>query len=153
MSLSLDLRELLSYKPNWGRLERQKGQKMEDEHAGSWGQVCWVLQWRHTTASLLLLLCFFSLFFKTLLLFYSLKPLSLDLHCPMFPLISNITPKVSDLKLTDTQQQPPAASAIAASSIISASKQPDPPPPSASLLYTVANKEVEAQFSGRGMTL
>jgi hypothetical protein len=71
----------------------------------------------------------------------------------MFPLISNITPKVSDLKLTDTQQQPPAASAIAASSIISASKQPDPPPPSASLLYTVANKEVEAQFSGRGMTL
>jgi hypothetical protein len=28
-----------------------------------------------------------------------------------------------------------------------------PCPPSASLLYTVVNKEVEQQFSGRGVTL
>jgi hypothetical protein len=33
-------------------------------------------------------------FFKILLLFYSLESLSLDLHCPMFPL------KISVLRLT-----------------------------------------------------
>jgi hypothetical protein len=69
-------------------MEMQKGQKIEDKHAKRWGQVCWVLGWRHTTAALLLFFFlyfpsflyslkpyFFSLFLRTLLLFYSLKPL------------------------------------------------------------------------------
>jgi hypothetical protein len=56
---------------------------------------------------------FFSLFFKTLLPFYSLKSWSSDFHCPMFPLISNITPEVSVHRLTDAQQ--PAAAAAASS--------------------------------------
>jgi hypothetical protein len=120
----------------------RKGQMIEDKHAQSWGQVSWVLGWRHT--SFLLLFFYFSLFFKAFLLFYSLKSQSLDLHCPIFPLISNITPKVSVLRLTDT------ATLL---------KQPTPQPanqlhpPSVSLLYTVANKEVEPQFSSRGVTL
>jgi hypothetical protein len=59
------------------------------------------------------LLCFFSSlffkvllpksFFKTLLLFYSLKSLSLKSLCPMFSLISL---KVSALRFADKQQQP-----------------------------------------------
>jgi hypothetical protein len=53
--------ELLCYCSNWGRLKIQKGQMIESRHAESWGQVYWVLGWRHTTALLLL----FS---------YSLKP-------------------------------------------------------------------------------
>jgi hypothetical protein len=45
----------------------QKGQKIEDKAAESWGQVCWVLGWIRPTASLLL----FSiiLFLKNFLLF------------------------------------------------------------------------------------
>jgi hypothetical protein len=85
----------------------QKGQMIEDRHAESWGQVCWVLRCRYTAVSLLLFsinssftLLLFSLFFKdlllkscfkTLFLFYSLKSLSLDLLCPIFSLISSIT--------------------------------------------------------------
>jgi hypothetical protein len=29
----------------------KKGQKTEDKHAESWGQIGWTLGWRHTTAS------------------------------------------------------------------------------------------------------
>jgi hypothetical protein len=88
--------------------------------AGSWGQVCWVLGWKCTPDSLLLfyfssLLCFFSLFFKTFLLFYSLKSQSSDLHCPMFSLICSITPEVPGLRLTDTQQQQQQTTSHAAS--------------------------------------
>jgi hypothetical protein len=137
----------------------QKGQKIEDKHAGTWGQVCWVLGWRHTTALLLLFyfsyFASFSLFFETLRLFYSLKSWSSDLHCPMFPLISSIIPKVLVLRLPDTQhQQLPAASAAA-----TPHKKPSPSqaasqlPPSVSLLYTVANKEVEPQLSVSGVAL
>jgi hypothetical protein len=138
----------------------QKGQKIEDKHAGSWDQVYWVLRWKRITPSLLLfftsllLLCFFSLFFKILLLFYSLKSRSSDLQCPMFPLIPSVTPKVSVLRLTDTKQQPqqqPTASSV----LQAASSQPinqSPVSSLASLLYT-ENKEVEQQFLGRGVTL
>jgi hypothetical protein len=38
----------------------KKGQKIEDKHAESWGQVGWVLRWRHTTAGLLLFYSFSS---------------------------------------------------------------------------------------------
>jgi hypothetical protein len=73
--------------------------------------VCWVLGWRCNNSLVAsFLLCFFSPFFKTLLLFYSLKSRSLDSHCPMFPLISSVTPKVSVLK-THSIQQPAAAAA------------------------------------------
>jgi hypothetical protein len=66
----------------------------------------------------------------------------------MFPLISSITPKVSVLRLTDTEQQPlPAASAASIPHKQPAASQSHPP--SESLLYTVTNKEVEQQFSGR----
>jgi hypothetical protein len=66
--------------PNWGWLEMQKGHRI-NRQTESWGQVCWVLGWRCTTliASFfyysLHLLCFLSLslFFKTLLLYSSLK--------------------------------------------------------------------------------
>jgi hypothetical protein len=34
-----------------GRQEIKKGQKTEDKHAESWGQVGWALRWRHTTAA------------------------------------------------------------------------------------------------------
>jgi hypothetical protein len=44
----------ITTEPNWGRLQMQKGQTIEDRHAESWGQVCWALGWRHTTASSLL---------------------------------------------------------------------------------------------------
>jgi hypothetical protein len=60
--------KLLFYQPNWGQLEMQKGQKI-DKHAESRGQVCWVLGWRHTTASLLL---FSNNSSFTLLLFFSI---------------------------------------------------------------------------------
>jgi hypothetical protein len=83
---------------------------------------------------------FFFLFFKTLLLFYSLKSQILDLHCPTFPLNSNITPKVSALRFADTQQQLPSLQAA------------NQYTPSAVFLYTVANEEVEQQF-WQGMIL
>jgi hypothetical protein len=70
----------------------------------------------------------------------SLKAQPSDLRCPMFSL------KVSDLQTHNSQQQQQQHS----------HKQPTNPKPcpaSASLLYTVINKEVEQQFSGRGMTL
>jgi hypothetical protein len=101
--------------------------------------------------SFFLLLCFFSLFFKTFtsflffkacLLFYSLKSWSLDSHCPMFSPISGIAPEVLVLRLADTQQQPPPAS----STVITPCKQPSPWYPSGSLLCTVANREVEQHF-------
>jgi hypothetical protein len=61
-----------STEPNWGQLEMQKGQTIEDRHAESWGQLCWALGWRCTTA---LLLLFSNNSCVTLLLFsYSLKP-------------------------------------------------------------------------------
>jgi hypothetical protein len=106
-----------SYWPNWGLMEMQKGQRIEDKHAESWDQVCWALGWRCTIVLLLsyffyfvsflysLKPYFFSLFFKTLPLFYSLKSQSLGLHCPMFPLISSTTPKVLVLRLAETQLQ------------------------------------------------
>jgi hypothetical protein len=80
------------------------------------------------------LLCFFSSlllkalllksFFKTLLRFYSLTSLALDLHCPMLSLISlkvlalrlalsQILFKVSVLRLADKQQQPHLKTALA----------------------------------------
>jgi hypothetical protein len=40
-----------SYKPNWERKEMKKREKIEDKHAESWGQVGWVLRWRHTAAA------------------------------------------------------------------------------------------------------
>jgi hypothetical protein len=133
----------------------QKGQKTEEKHAKKLGSGVlgpWMETHNSLITFLLLLLCLFSLFFKTFLLFYSLKSWSLDLHCPMFPLISKITPNILVLRLTDTTAAAPAA---AASSSISGSQPPkqptNPRPPSASLLYTVANKEVEPQFSGRGV--
>jgi hypothetical protein len=107
---------------------------------------------------------FFSLFFKTFL-FYSLNSRSLDLHCPMFPLISSISTKVLVLRLRDTQeqllpetsmlanfasiQQPATAGSAASAAALS---QPTHPP-SGSLLYTVANKELEHSSWGRGMIL
>jgi hypothetical protein len=106
--------ELLFYRPNWGQLEMQKGQKikknMQKVGVGCDGLLDVDAQQLHCLFSLLFssftLLLFFSilygltslLFFKTLLLFYSLKSLFLD--CPMFPF------KVSVLRLTDKQQQP-----------------------------------------------
>jgi hypothetical protein len=51
---SRELCESLVYRPNWGLMEMQKGQKIEGRHAESWDQVCWTLRWRCTTASLLL---------------------------------------------------------------------------------------------------
>jgi hypothetical protein len=165
---SRELWKLLSYWPNCRELEMQKGQKIEDKHAGSWGQVCWALRWRGTAAPLLLfyisslLLHFFSLFFKALLLFYSLKSQSWDSHCsmfclislkiclqtctvPLFPLISKLLKSVS----LDSQTHNSSCTSQAARS------QPINPlcPPSVHLLYTVANKEVEPQFSGKGMML
>jgi hypothetical protein len=59
------LKSPYSSRHNWGQLEMQKGQRIEDKHAESWGQVCWALRWRHTTASLLL----FHFSSLTLLLF------------------------------------------------------------------------------------
>jgi hypothetical protein len=52
----------MSTESNWGKLEMQKGHTI-DKHAQSWGQVCWLLGWRRTTALLLFygfphLLCF-----------------------------------------------------------------------------------------------
>jgi hypothetical protein len=76
----------------------------------------------------------------------------------MFPLISSITLKTLVLRVTGTQQQPPAAAAATANltSNQPPHKQPaansQPHPPSASLLSTVASKEVEEQFSVRGET-
>jgi hypothetical protein len=117
-------------------------------------------------SSFLLLLCCLSLFFKTLLLFYSLKLfffsfLSLDLHCPMFPLISSITPKVSVLRLAGTKQQllPTASTAATPHKQLEAHSQPvaaslasaTSQEASSVLLQHVfyiqlANKEVEQQF-------
>jgi hypothetical protein len=42
----------------------KKGQKTEDEHAESWGQVGWVLGWRYPTAA------FTFLFFPVPLLLF-----------------------------------------------------------------------------------
>jgi hypothetical protein len=68
--------------PNWAVMGDAK--RTQDRQADrKWDQVCWPLGWRCTAASLLFylyyslhLLCFFSLslFFKTLLLYSSLKP-------------------------------------------------------------------------------
>jgi hypothetical protein len=77
------------------------GRCRKDKHTERWDQVCWVLGWRHIEASWLLFSnnfsltsLFFSIFkalllksiFKILLLFYSLKSFSLDLHSSMFSL-------------------------------------------------------------------
>jgi hypothetical protein len=72
---------------------------------------------------------FFSPFFKTLLLFYSLKSLSLDSHCPMFSLISSITPKVLVIRLADTQPQLPTVAAASAASSVAANLASRKPPP------------------------
>jgi hypothetical protein len=66
---------------NWWQLEMEKRHRI-DRQTESWGQVCCLLRWRHTTLIAcflyhsLHLLCFLSLslFFKGLLLFSSLKP-------------------------------------------------------------------------------
>jgi hypothetical protein len=59
--------------PNWGQWEMQKGQTI-DRHTESWGQVCWVLEWRRKTA--LLLFSFSSLYSASFLYLYSLRPCS-----------------------------------------------------------------------------
>jgi hypothetical protein len=64
--------ELLFYRPNWGQLEMQKGQKIEEKHAESWGRVCWALGCRRTAASLLFSIILFFYFASFLL--YSLWP-------------------------------------------------------------------------------
>jgi hypothetical protein len=149
---------------------------IEDRHAESWGQVCWVLGWTHKQPhhffSLinLLLLCFFSLSLLNLtsnvfLLFYSLKSLSLDLHCPMFlssllkswpsdlhcPMFP-LKSQTSDSQTHNSQQQQQQQQQRCHSCKQPANQKPVSSP-SASLLYLVVNKEVEQQFSGRGVTL
>jgi hypothetical protein len=54
-----------SEKPNLGQLEMHKGQKIEDKHAESWGQICWVLRWRRTTAAFTSFLFFLSYSFTS----------------------------------------------------------------------------------------
>jgi hypothetical protein len=81
---------------------------------------------------------FFSLFFKAFLLFYSLKSQSLD-------------SQTHNSSYCQQHLQQPAVSSAAAN--LEGSRPPykqpiNSCPPSASLLYTVANKEVEQQFLG-----
>jgi hypothetical protein len=59
----------------------QKGQKTEDKHAESWGQGCWVLGWRHTTALVFLFYFFYfaSFLYSLKPYFYSLKPFFLSI--------------------------------------------------------------------------
>jgi hypothetical protein len=68
------------------------------------------------------------------------KVLSADLHCPIFSLICNTT------------QQPTSSIILTSSPPINPSsiKKTLCPPPE-SLLYPVVSKEVEQQFSGRGV--
>jgi hypothetical protein len=100
----------------------------------------------------------FSLFFKILLLFYSLNSQSLDLqtynsssqqHHPLMMVAANLT-----------SSKPPCKQAailrlICISHLTRSQLSPSSPlhPLSVSLLYTVANKEVEPQFLDPGMTL
>jgi hypothetical protein len=65
--------KLLFHQPNWERLEMQKGQRIDNKHAQSWGRCAGHLngdaQRHHYFFSrLMLLLCFFLSIFKTLLL-------------------------------------------------------------------------------------
>jgi hypothetical protein len=102
------------------------------------------------------------LLFKTLLLYYSLKSQSLDLHCPMLSLIflkvlvlrlilshvsSNLWHNSQSLSPQTCRHTTTAAASSIHSNYTSQATNPlpssQPHPPLASLLYTVANKEVE----------
>jgi hypothetical protein len=91
MSLELS-HELLFSTPNWGWLEMQKGQTIEDRHEESWGPVCWALDGDaqqpccfFSLITLLLLRFFSSLFFQALFLHYFLKPCFFSILWHLFP--------------------------------------------------------------------